>query len=98
YLSGRHREQPYWNTAGSRERGGIRQMNGRAQWSAVLEESLAAVDRALEQQRSEPGLEECGTVSYVGQGVARISGLPNVKSEEVVQFPGGVLGLAFNLE
>ena len=40
---------------------------------------------------------EVGFVLEVGDGVARVSGLKNVGSQEVVEFEGGVLGLAFSL-
>lgn len=39
-----------------------------------------------------------GTVSYIGNGVATISGLPQVKSEELVEFPGGVQGMVLSLD
>lgn len=41
---------------------------------------------------------EIGQVTEVGDGIARVSGLPNVKYSELVEFPNGVLGIAFNLE
>jgi len=41
---------------------------------------------------------EVGAVSYVGRGIARVQGLSGVKSEELVRFTGGVLGLVFNLD
>jgi F-type H+-transporting ATPase subunit alpha len=43
-------------------------------------------------------MEEVGVVYYVGDGVARAYGLDNVMANEVVEFEGGTLGLAFNLE
>ena len=43
-------------------------------------------------------LRETGTVTYVGGGIARIKGLPNISAEELVQFPDGLLGVAINLE
>jgi F-type H+/Na+-transporting ATPase subunit alpha len=42
--------------------------------------------------------EEVGRVSEVGDGIARVVGLPNVMANEMVEFPGGTLGLAMNLE
>jgi len=42
--------------------------------------------------------EEHGVVTYVGQGIARVKGLPHVESEELVQFEGNALGIAFNLD
>ncbi len=41
---------------------------------------------------------EVGYVEEVGDGIARISGLENVRYNELVQFDNGVAGIAFNLE
>jgi len=41
---------------------------------------------------------EVGTVTSVSTGIAMVSGLPNVGSEELVRFPSGLLGIAFNLD
>ncbi len=41
---------------------------------------------------------EVGYVSEVGDGIARVSGLDNVRYNELVQFENGVAGIAFNLE
>jgi len=41
---------------------------------------------------------EVGTILSVSTGIARVSGLPNAGFEELLQFRGGVLGLAFNLD
>jgi F-type H+/Na+-transporting ATPase subunit alpha len=41
---------------------------------------------------------EVGTITSIATGIARVSGLPNVGSEELLQFPGGVLGMAFNID
>ena len=48
----------------------------------------------------EPSLqrEEVGRVSEVGDGIARITGLPRAMANEMLEFPGGVVGLAMNLE
>jgi F-type H+-transporting ATPase subunit alpha len=48
----------------------------------------------------EPSIEamEVGTVFEVGDGIARASGLANVKLNELVEFENAVLGIAFNLE
>ncbi len=56
------------------------------------------VDRVTRRYR--PGLqpEEIGELVFVGHGVARVRGLPGVQAEELVQFPGGALGMAFNLD
>ncbi len=41
---------------------------------------------------------EVGEVLEVGDGIARVSGLPNVRAHELVRFSTGVPGIAFNLE
>ncbi|MBV9012588.1 MAG: F0F1 ATP synthase subunit alpha [Pseudonocardiales bacterium] len=42
--------------------------------------------------------EEVGLVSYAGDGIARVEGLPSVMTNELLEFPGGVLGVALNLD
>jgi F-type H+-transporting ATPase subunit alpha len=42
--------------------------------------------------------EEVGRVMLAGDGIARVKGLPNAMANELLEFPGGVLGLAFNLD
>ncbi len=41
---------------------------------------------------------DTGTVVEVGDGIARIYGLADVRASELLQFPGGVMGIALNLE
>jgi F-type H+-transporting ATPase subunit alpha len=41
---------------------------------------------------------EIGTVLSVGDGIARVYGLDNVQAGEMVEFPGGIKGMALNLE
>jgi F-type H+-transporting ATPase subunit alpha len=41
---------------------------------------------------------EVGTVINVSTGIARVSGLPGAGFEELLQFPGGVFGIAFNVD
>lgn len=41
---------------------------------------------------------EIGRVLSVGDGIARVHGLDNVQAGELVEFPGGVMGMALNLE
>ncbi len=42
--------------------------------------------------------EEVGRVVEAGDGIARVKGLPRAMSNELLEFPGGVLGIAFNLD
>ena len=41
---------------------------------------------------------ELGRVIEAGDGIARVTGLPHAMANELLEFPGGVLGLAFNLD
>jgi len=43
-------------------------------------------------------LREVGTVTSVATGIAKVSGLPGVGFDEVLTFPGGLLGIAFNVD
>ena len=52
----------------------------------------------LENFRMEAELEEVGTVLQVGDGIARIYGLSNVESNEMIEFESGVKGIVLNLE
>jgi len=41
---------------------------------------------------------EVGTITQVSTGIAMVSGLPNVGFDELIKFPGGVFGIAFNVD
>ena len=41
---------------------------------------------------------EAGTITSISTGIARVSGLPNAGFEELIKFPGGVFGIAFNVD
>jgi F-type H+-transporting ATPase subunit alpha len=62
----------------------------------------AEISQILKQQlegfKSESELEEVGTVLQVGDGIARIYGLSNVESNEMIEFDSGVKGIVLNLE
>ena len=59
--------------------------------SAILKRQLAEFDL-------KPDTYETGTVISVGDGIARVYGLSNVMSNELVEFKNGIRGLALNLE
>jgi F-type H+/Na+-transporting ATPase subunit alpha len=65
---------------------------------SVFEDTLESIRRAQADFTASPSLEEYGVVTYVGPGVARVQGLPNVQSEELVRFEGDLLGMTFNLD
>ncbi len=62
-----------------------------AEVSAILRQQLAGF-------RSETELQEVGTVLQVGDGIARIYGLSNVQSGELIEFETGLKGIVLNLE
>lgn len=61
-------------------------------------EVSAILKQQLEGFKSEAELEEVGTVLTVGDGIARIYGLSNVESNEMIEFDSGVKGIVLNLE
>ncbi len=64
----------------------------------LLEETFVAFEQAQQQSRPELHVWEVGHISYVGHGIARVHGLYEVGAEELIRFPGGVTGMAFNLD
>ena len=64
----------------------------------VLEETLAELRRAVRTAEPELLFQQVGRISYVGRGIARVKGLSSVRSEEILIFPGGVPGLAFDID
>ncbi len=62
-----------------------------AEISNILREQLAGF-------KSEAELQEVGTILQVGDGIARIYGLSNVQSGELIEFDNGVRGIVLNLE
>ncbi|MBV8668720.1 MAG: F0F1 ATP synthase subunit alpha [Candidatus Eremiobacteraeota bacterium] len=59
--------------------------------AGILKQQIASA-------RTETREDEVGTVIEVGDSIARVYGLTAVKMGELVQFPNGLLGIAFNLE
>ena len=57
-----------------------------------------ALRRHVEGFRPEVEREEVGRVLEAGDGIARVAGLPRAMANELLEFPGGKLGLAFNLD
>lgn len=54
--------------------------------------------KQIENFKTEVTTEKVGKVVEVGDGVARISGLSDIMASEMVEFPGGEIGVALNLE
>ncbi len=62
------------------------------------DEIASVIQKEIEQFESQIDVREVGTVLEVGDGIARVYGLSSVMAGEMVEFPSGVTGLAFNLE
>src|SRR5690349_7889563 len=62
-----------------------------AEISAILKQQIASFGTEAE-------VAEVGQVLSVGDGIARVYGLDSVKAGEMVEFPGGIKGMALNLE
>ena len=62
------------------------------------EEITSVLKKQIEQFEKEVDVEEVGEVLQIGDGIARVYGLENVMSMEMVEFPNGVFGMAQNLE
>ena len=59
--------------------------------SEIIKKKISDFEKTVE-------VAEVGTVITVGDGIAKIFGLDNVMSGELLEFPGGVMGMALNLE
>jgi F-type H+-transporting ATPase subunit alpha len=62
-----------------------------AEISSILKQQIANFDTNTD-------ISEVGQVLSVGDGIARVHGLDNVQAGEMVEFPGGIKGMALNLE
>ena len=62
-----------------------------AEISAILKDQIKNFGQEAE-------VSEVGQVLSVGDGIARVYGLDNVQAGEMVEFPGGIRGMALNLE
>lgn len=59
--------------------------------SQIIEEQIQNYEQKVE-------MSETGTVLYVGDGIARVYGVQNAMAMELLEFPGGLLGMVLNLE
>lgn len=59
--------------------------------SKIIEDEIQNYDQRVE-------MSETGTVLYVGDGIARVYGVQNAMAMELLEFPGGVMGMVLNLE
>ena len=65
---------------------------------AVLDDTITVLKQVVGAHW--PGLrtQEVGRVRAVGNGIVLVAGLPGVRSEELIRFPGGLLGVTFNVD
>jgi F-type H+-transporting ATPase subunit alpha len=62
------------------------------------EEIRDAISRHVAEYKPETSREEIGRVSEAGDGIARVEGLPSAMANELLEFTGGIQGLALNLD
>ena len=62
------------------------------------DEIASVLQTEIEQYQSHIDVREVGRVLEVGDGIARVYGLSGVMAGEMVEFPNGITGMAFNLE
>ncbi|MGE0188664.1 MAG: alternate F1F0 ATPase, F1 subunit alpha [Steroidobacteraceae bacterium] len=64
----------------------------------LLDSEFADISRARAVFAPQLTLREVGTITSIATGIAKVAGLPGVGFEEVLKFPGGVYGIAFNVD
>ncbi len=69
-----------------------------AELTISSDEIRSAIENYVTSLDTESSREEVGTVSYTADGIARVEGLPSTMANELLEFPGGILGVAQNLE
>ena len=66
--------------------------------SDLINQITSDFQKQIESFQPDYSISDIGTVLEAGDGIARVEGLANVRSQELVQFQNGVIGIAFNLE
>jgi F-type H+/Na+-transporting ATPase subunit alpha len=64
----------------------------------VFDSTFAGISRVRESFTPQLTPREVGTITSIATGIAKVSGLPGVGFDELVTFPGDVLGIAFNVD
>jgi F-type H+/Na+-transporting ATPase subunit alpha len=65
---------------------------------AIFDKAFSQMSQFREDFEPELSLREVGRITSVATGIAKVSGLPNVGYDELLKFPGEVLGIAFNVD
>ena len=63
-----------------------------------LDDTFDTMEKVLDEQNPELRQYEVGQVEFVGRDIARVSGLPHIRAEELVRFSGNYMGLVFNID
>src|SRR5215207_6233099 len=69
-----------------------------AELTISADEIQGAIEEYVAGFEADTEREEIGTVIEAGDGIAHVEGLPSVMTQELLEFPGGVLGVALNLD
>ncbi|WP_102416943.1 F0F1 ATP synthase subunit alpha [Mycobacterium sp. 4858] len=69
-----------------------------AELTISADDIQSAIEEYVGSFTSDTSREEVGTVVEAGDGIAHVEGLPSVMTQELLEFPGGVLGVALNLD
>jgi F-type H+-transporting ATPase subunit alpha len=69
-----------------------------AELTISADDIQSAIEEYVGSFTSDTSREEVGTVMDAGDGIAHVEGLPSVMTQELLEFPGGVLGVALNLD
>lgn len=69
-----------------------------AELTISSDEIRSAIASYTQSYTPETSIEEVGVVTDTSDGIAHVSGLPSAMANELLEFPGGVLGVALNLE
>ncbi|AHJ26787.1 alternate F1F0 ATPase, F1 subunit alpha [Nodularia spumigena CS-584] len=64
----------------------------------LLNNTFTTFEQVLNNYQPQIQTREIGIIKSLTQGIANISGLPNVKADELLRFSGDILGIAFNLD
>src|ERR1700749_166635 len=69
-----------------------------AELTISADDIQGAIEEYVSSFTSDTTKEEVGTVVDAGDGIAHVEGLPSVMTQELLEFTGGVLGVALNLD
>ncbi len=64
----------------------------------AFDSAFAGISQVCDAFTPQLTLSEVGTITSVTTGIAKVAGLPGVGFDELIQFPGGIFGIAFNVD